>query len=195
MQIETYEIEEHTTEGRDSFEIEAEAEALITSLGLDGQQKLLRASDDPDVTTKTRIPYRRMTAEEARVYKTLYPEASEVEHYDTGPIPLRVLQVVAYAKPLFDGLEVWGPITEDPDPVLVGTLKDGHRVEQYLLARWGDALEPFETLYDRALERLRKKWTAKANEVIAEAQSFIASPDALIRKHLGGSWVHEPWTG
>lgn len=194
MQIETYEIEEHTTEGRDAFEVEAEAEALIESLGLDGQRALLRASEDPDVATKTRIPYRRMTAEEDRVYATLYPEHVDVSAYDVAPIPLRVLQVVAHARPLFDRLEVWGPKTEDPDPVLIGTITKGHRTEKYLLARWGDALEPFADLYDRAEAHLVRKWKASAEEVAAKAMAFMDAPTALVHRYLSGEWVHEPWT-
>jgi len=193
MQIETYEIEEHTTEGRDAFEVEAEAQALIESLGLEGQQELLRASADPDVTTKTRIPYRRMTAEEVRVYGVLYPEHATVTAYDVAPIPLRVLQVSAHGRELFDQLEVWGPVTEDPDPILVGIIKKGHREEHHLLARWGDALLPFQELYEKAEAAITKRWKAKAEEVAAECMAFMDAPSACVHRYLAGEWVHEPW--
>lgn len=194
MEIQTYEIEEHTTEGRDPFEVEAEAQALIDELGLEGQQKLY-GPDEDGVATRTRIPYRRMTQEEARVYGVLYPEQTKVSTYRAGPIPLRVLQVIAHGRTMFDRLEVWGPTTEDPDPILVGYLKgDNVREDRYLLARWGDALEPFEVLYERAQARLTRDWKAKAEQVIAECQAFIATPGGAVGKYLAGEWVHKPWT-
>lgn len=197
MQVETYEVEEHTTEGRDPFEIEAEAQAIIEELGLEGQRALMKDDEDGDVATKTRVPYRQMTREEVRVYGVLYPEKANVSEYGAGPIPLRVLQVVAHAKPLFKRLEVWGPQTKDPDPVLVGVLAQkqswGETDVLYLLARWGDALEPFETLYARAEKHLTEKWTANAQEVIAKCRAFVEAPGACVKKHLSGEWTNEPW--
>lgn len=194
MQIETYEIEEHTTEGRDPFEVDAEAQALIDTLGLEGQRELLRPSKDPDVKTLTRIPYQIMTLQEVRVYEELYPEKSQVAKYRAGPIPLRVLQVIAHCQTLdFDRVEVWGPKTKDPDPVLVGVLKKPGPDDHYLLARWGDALEPFERLHERAVESLTRRWKANAERVIAECRAFIEAPAGHVNKKLAGDWIHEPW--
>lgn len=189
MQVETYEVTEMTTEGRDSFEIEAEAQALIEEMGLDGQKSLLRQTD-PDVGTKERIPYRLMTNEERGVYKALYPETATMDQYAAGPIPLRVLQVGAHAVKLFDKVEVWFPSTSDPDPLLVGCVEAG----DYLLARWGDALAPFEDLKDRAIKAVSDDWVANAQQVIEDCRAFIAAPEALVRKKLRGGWVRKPWT-
>lgn len=199
MQIETYEVEEHTTEGRDPFEVDAEAEALIESLGLDGQRSLLVESDDPDVQTKTRVPYRRMTAEEERVYDTLYPEHAKVEAYNVAPIPLRVLQVISHARPLFKRVEVWGPKTQDPDPVLVGVVDETTphgftREVRYILARWGETLVPFEELLEKAVRRLATRWKANAEKVAAECMAFMDAPEHDVREYLSGEFVHRPWT-
>lgn len=193
MEIQTYEVTEATTEGRDSFEIEEAAKALIEELGLEGQQELLREPDDSGVST--RIPYQKMTATERAVYSTLYPQRDSPEKYSSGPIPLRVLQVVAHARTLFDHLEIWGPAEYDPDPVLVGINGSTYNpTDVFLLARWGDALAPFDELRERAHAEIERKFTAKAEEVIQECQAFLASPRASVEKELRGENQWKPWT-
>ena len=194
MEVETYEVTEATTEGKDSFEVEAEAASLIEELGLEGQKGLLAPDPDPDVKTGTRVPYKKMTQQEVKVYSTLYPQRVDVEKYNDGPIPVRVLQVVAHARGMFEKLQVWGPQVMDPDPVLVGVNGSYYSGDMFLLARWGDALAPFEELYQRAFESLKTEWVDKAQEVVSEARSFTEAPDALVRKHLNGGHVHKPWT-
>ena len=58
MLVETYEVTEIDAEG--TPECEAEASELIEKLGLEGQRKLYRENGNQ----QTRIPYRKMTAEE-----------------------------------------------------------------------------------------------------------------------------------
>ena len=190
MIVETYEVTETTTAGEDPVLADAAAIELIRELDLEGQKELLAH----DETAVIRIPYQRMTAEEVRVYQTLYPADEKVEAYRAGPIPLRVLQVVAHARTMFDKVLVWGPEQYDPDPVLVGQIGEYGNAEYYLLARWGDALAPFEELRDRAAEVVRRRYTSKAKEVVAQCQAFLAAPDASVERHLRGEWQNEPWT-
>ncbi len=99
MQVETFEaIERELAEH--APEEQAKALELIEELGLDGQQELLTERDDDD---GERCPYRRMTAEEQRVYGAICEKTTEIEAYASGPIPLRVLQVAAHARPLRNG--------------------------------------------------------------------------------------------
>lgn len=188
MEVQTYEATEATTEHRDRYEIEAEAEQLIEEMDLEGQKSLM--VEDPETDTATRTPYEKMTQEQERVYGTLYPAKTDVEDYDKGPIPVRVLQIVSHGRELFDRMRVWHARTEDPDPVLVGT----HDGDDFLLARWGDALAPFDDLYDRAIERKRDEWVSNAQEVMRECEAFISSPIGQVKKYMSGDWIHGPWT-
>lgn len=192
MLVETYEIEECTTGDQTPIEVESEAEHLIGELGLKGQEQLLVVDDEGDAH---RIPYQRMSQEEMKVYKTLYPETDDHTEYSSGPFPLRVLQVIAHGRTLFDSMAVWYPQTSDPDPVLVGWLADDSGGDTpFMLARWGDAIEPFEVLYERAVETVSTTWKANAEDVASRCMAFMDSPGALVKKYLRGKHVYEPWT-
>lgn len=195
MQVETYEVTEETTEGRPKAEVDAVSLQLIEDLGLDGQRQLLVGSDDEDVGTQL-IPYRRMTEQEVVVYQECFKDRGAVEAYSAGPIPVRILQVIAHAKTLFEDIEVWGPRVHDPDPLLVGrrTPERGYGTEYYLLARWGEALVPFEDLLARARRQITERWTRKAREVIANCQRFLDDPSDRVNERLEGRSVYEEYT-
>jgi hypothetical protein len=74
------------------------------------------------------------------------------------PVPRRVRDAIAEARPSFDALEVWTPeLRRAPatglSPILVG-VRGGQR---FLLARWAEALEPFEAIASRSRSR-RGRW-------------------------------------
>ena len=143
MLVETYECEETATEAP---EMSDAALALIDKLGLDGQRSL-NVSAEPK---EGRCPYRRMTAEEAFVYRQICPATTNLREYAESPIPLRVLQVAAHADDYFQKLEVWHVegITVK-DPVLVGVTKDPKatwREARFILARWGEVLDEWPAL-------------------------------------------------
>lgn len=151
MIVETYEIEEVAEQEPEQNEACA---VMIEELGLDGQKKLRG-----DTPTKDAFPYRKITQEEFAVYAILCPQHTKLKDYSEGPIPLRVLQVAAYAKPLFNELEVWHPGTQIKDPVLIGC-KGSEYVwnrEHYVLARWGDTLDEWPALLRRAFEMWRSR--------------------------------------
>ncbi len=180
MQIETYEVNETTSDGATDA-LDAEAVALCQRLGLKGQERLVsKAADVPESI----LPYQEMTAEELAVYEILFPEKDLVADYAAGPIPLRVLQVVAFAqeRKWFDRIQVWhkrsGSAKEDP--VLVGIIANAqHRTldrQRFMLARWGDALQPFAALVKQAAIIARAKiltGAEKARNDIATALATI----------------------
>lgn len=180
MQIETYKIEEVTGQ-LDEMAADGEANELIEILGLVGQKKLI------DTKTSTRVAFRRMTEVEKDVYELLFPEKSDVLKFDTEIIPVRVLEILRDAKDLnqFITFEVWHSRTKKEDPILVGIA--GERQPQtwnqnyisvsarFLIARWGDALLPFEKLCEQA----KRLWVAKeklaATEAIQDGQKKLAN--------------------
>lgn len=192
MEIETYEVEELTTEGRMPEEIEAQALQLIEELGLQGQRERVHKTSEED--PGTRNPYGRMTERERLVYSTICPKSTPVEEYDAGPIPLRVLQVIAHARPLFHELEVWHE-AEDPDPVLVGVnLRPGSTWQKlyHLLARWGTELEPFEKLEKKARERKEREWKNHISSKEQECKVFAAGLQTQLDKYFAGTYVSVP---
>lgn len=184
MQIETFECPEVSAEPLEASE---EAIGLIESLGLGGQRELIAKHSKSG--RETRLPYRQMLKDEMAVYKTLCPKSRKLEEYEASPIPLRVLQVAAHAKSLLPSefhLYVWDrEAAEIPDPVLIATNSiyefSTGRVT-YLLARWGEHLETFETLVKRVAAQKRESLKA----AVAEASMKIeaASTQAILHASL-----------
>lgn len=178
MQVETFEVEEVT--GESHPEVQAEAVELVGKLGLTGQLSLIGSK--ADTATKTRAPYRTMTGDERFVYEAMCPEKCRVENYSAGPIPLRVLQVVAHCREIgiFHHLDVWyARQSLVKDPVLVGYLHDGsdYRVPNppYYLARWGEVLDEFPALFKQALAKRRSEVVAALQQIKAEAAAKLAA--------------------
>lgn len=188
MEVETYEVEECVGGVAGTTpEIEAEAAELIEQLGLEGQKKLLTRTEDGDAV---RCPYRQMTGSEQHVYGVLCPTHVPIENYDVGLIPVRVLQVAAHAREFLPLLEVWHPRKSPKDPVLVG--RNAKYNAPHILARWGEVLDPFERIVEKARAALRREWEAECRIKIAEAQAFLAGIDGQVEKHLAGSHVAVP---
>lgn len=184
MQVETYECDEIKDE---TPEMSEEALRLIEELDLDGQRQI---TAKPDGGAK-RMPYREMTAEERFVFVHICPQQTPLAHYAATPIPVRVLQVAAHAKPLFDRIIVWHPRTAtEPDPVLVGVNGAEYSSDQktYILARWGEVLEEMPALRRIALAKWREATVAKLKGIAAEITSAINwSQEATLESVISAS--------
>lgn len=175
MQVETYEVTELDETGE--LECEADAVALIEELELADQKELV--SDYGK--TKQRMPYRKMTAEEYRVYDTIFEKKANIRTYSDEPIPLRVLQVAAHAKTVYDELQVWHkPNADIKDPILVGVKGKGYTDKEfYILARWGDTLAPWAEIVKHAASILRENLRNVLQETIDTATSRLAAMAAV----------------
>jgi len=169
MQVETYEeIEVDAETG--TPECDEEAARLIAELGLTGQQELL--CKDKDGKTSRNV-YPMLTAEQMFVFSQLFPQKTSVERYKAGPIPVRVLQVVAHGRELFEKVEVWHKESTDvelKDPLLIGCIGDydfQSHYKRFILARWGEALVPYSELVEIAAKRYREKFVAACQAAIA----------------------------
>ena len=155
MVIETYEIQEVEEAKVEDLE---QCAALVDELGLTGQNQYYRPNERDGEQGIDVFPYRKMTAQEKVVIKALCPEVTKLESYKDGPIPLRVMQVAAHAKALRSdigdecGLYVWHPRSaDDPDPYLCLQLGPYYSPrETYILARWGDELDNWNTMIEKA---------------------------------------------
>lgn len=178
MIVETFEIERADDETLNAIR-DGEANLLVESLGLSGQERFY----NPD--TIEAIPYRKMTKDEGIVYGFLMPKKTEPAKYSDGLIPIRVLQVLQYAKSLdfFTSFEIWHPENADiKDPLLVGVVETktqnswgvGTNYERYLLARWGEPLDTFEVLRDCAKKLYREAVAAKLRMIRTEISAYLA---------------------
>lgn len=193
MQVETYEVISLDEQNGSIIneEVSEEALALIESLGLEGQKALVhKTAIADDEMTEQRMPYREMTLEEQRVFGTLFPQRTAIDRYAAGPIPLRALQVAAHANSCgVERIEVWHSRIPAADPVLVGYTKHPTRSwgsRTMLLARWGTALDSFDTLRQQATETLRTKVRSQLEAGKAQVDAALTSVDALVALHLLG---------
>lgn len=196
IQIETFEMEDAYHGEASQAVADVESIALCEKLGLEGQLSIANTG------TQTRSPFKVMTKDEYAVYSIVCPEHTEVSLFRTEPIPLRVLQVLAYAKsdecPIkFDSLAIWSVKSAViKDPLLVGAVKTGaYEYSYYLLARWGEELEHFSELMKKAQEIRFKTIQTKLREGIAlfttelEKYKLIQSEDMDIHKGLPAAWL------
>lgn len=177
MRVETFECQETAAE---PIEASEEAIEIINKLGLKGQQSLVSKNEESG--RQTRCPYRLMTQEELFVYATLCPKRTVLTDYEDGPIPLRVLQIGAHAAELELGkqLEVWHrAVPEVKDPVLVASnstyIPSGgvHSFEKFwILARWGEELDTFAILTQKAADIVRERLVAAAEAAVNSARSM-----------------------
>lgn len=190
MQVETYEATETMADG--TQECDAEALALIDQLGLEGQQKLNRPNQDGNIK---RNPYRKMTAAEAFVYERLLSEQTPINNYADGPIPLRVLQVVAHARDLFDHLYVWhAPNADIKDPILVGINGETWSNERFILARWADELAPLDELMKLAQLQCKKAVASRLREIKSKVAAKLAAVEGADESDFvpGSDIIREP---
>lgn len=191
MLVETYEIEEINASEASVMAADSAAMELVEKLGLKGQLKL----SSPE--TGTRFPYPRMSAVQKAVFETLFPTKTGLTNYDQGIIPLRVLQVAAHCKdmPQTAHLQVWHAESIKEDPILVGS-PTPYSSEEYLLARWGDALPSFDEMKEKAalkFETLLRLDIAKGKDQFERLSSRVKE---LARAYVEtGSkptwWIHE----
>lgn len=159
MIVEIYELNQ-TEE-----EMEAESEE---------RKELIRDLDLKEKQAQV-VPFPEMSVSDQRVWHELLPFKARVNDY-TGYIPTKVLRTFKAFKDDFRIIHIWSD--RAGDPILVGE-KDGN---SFLLARWGEAIEPFESLREKAI----RSWKDKRR---ASAEACLASVDNDALRHFSGEWV------
>lgn len=179
MKIETYEIEEINSSEASVMAADGESAELIEKLGLAGQRELINPESG------TRFQYPRMTKLQTLVFETCFPVKTKLDAFRHEIIPLRVLQVAAFCRDFQQTafLEVWHTAIPKQDPILVGR-KESYSSENYLLARWGDSLDTFEQLIEKARPILKAKCVARLNKLKSGVKEIEVSLDDDINNAL-----------
>lgn len=181
MKVETFEIQEVTECGVEQAEL---AKELAEQLGLSGQQQFYNGEH------RTICPYRKMTAQEKVVYETLLPRKTELESYADSPIPIRVLQVAQHAKEAIQDctLYVWHPANaDDRDPLLVAIKKNPDITYEtwfYILARWGEELDEWTVLLERAKKVIAAEAKASLMKIKTEIDVALPNIEVIVESKL-----------
>ena len=161
-----------------------EWEQLCIGLGLQKQLKKVGKIE------KVPIPYMKLDHRMSRVFRMLCPQRESYTAYEAGTLPLDVVQEIQRCKEneWFPMIEIWYD-DKSPDPFLIGY--DGKKGEanKFLIARWGDELQPFEqlvikaincykTAYTRALTLLIMDCEARKQDIDSEIRTFIDLGDS-----------------
>jgi hypothetical protein len=150
-------------------------------LGLDGQLSLMKEGKSP-------IPFECMNEVQKRVYETICPAKEDYKRYNKTAIPLEVLSLIALSEKenYFDGIQIWYD-DKSPDPIAVGMKKQEEwSFKFYPIARWADALRPFDELKKMALARYTSTQTLNLKKKIAEAQQKLQDVELNSEMYFDG---------
>lgn len=177
----------------------------LAALIEDGNNALLRESLGlPPLELKSSTPfrYRFITDEEKKVFRVLFPKRTNLKSY-TGFVPNEVLEAMQEVKStcpyrMAEQPYIMSPLEYDPDPVLVCPVRTEN--DQYnfvnreiLVARWGDALLPFEqlrvkavTLWKSRREQVLKKLHRELTNAIEDLANLqeITETDTPVMYHV-----------
>lgn len=137
-------------------------------------------------------PYKALTAQEHRNLRRHFPcdywvsdqRSTMISGYAFDTIPLGVLKIIDRARrsELFDGIYIRTPErARISDPVLMGIAGD----QVFLLARWGEALQPLEYFIGR--QTLSQRWATTEDKVpIIALASFLFIVAMMILSTITG---------
>lgn len=122
---------------------------------------------DKDQKTETQITFRKATREEINTYRLLMPKRVKLEEFSDGPIPLRILELCKKAKEQgIPQLWVWTPETgAKDDPIVFSYEHNWSMSDARIIGRWGDSLEAFSVLKEKAIALAKMKMTAALTKI------------------------------
>lgn len=158
----------------------AEAVKILEELGLTAQLDLYKKNDETKQHEPS-FPFTIASNEQLFVYKSHFPKTVPLEEYNEL-MPFRVLEILKLAKESnkFTFFQVWttGSGSYRNDPVLVGVITEGEGwstvAKFYLLACWGDALESYAVLKQKAVDKFKLREMDKIAESILELTQYKA---------------------
>lgn len=150
-------------------EPDTEALDLIHELGLKRQLN----------ENGSRVAYPSLTEDQILIIRTLFSQATRLEDYDAGAIPLRVLKEIRSYKaenPSHRLVICHAPPAQIKDPILLSCSSPYSYVDtsmdtfdgKRLIARWGDGLEAWDVLLARAQAIMRTKAEKAIGQMISK---------------------------
>ncbi len=193
MAVEIYDQREIVVDGELQIRLEDDerALALIDEMGLTGQQQINTPSSGAMITIDSDEPVRNGFEKVSRmqqiVINNLFPTHCEIEKYDNGCIPLRVLETARECRKLFTYVYVcYAPPAELVDPILVAVNKEWSTwsssvgKDAFMIARWGDALMSWVDLFAEAKAK-------KCLEIEEALTDMVAAAKYQLQRIKGGA--------
>jgi hypothetical protein len=142
--------------------------------------------------TEQKLEFALFTKEQSGVYGVVCPHKETVspEKIVDYPLPDRVKDIVKMVEldKRFYMYEVWhSDAYEIKDPILVGRIKDPTNPTYnwydkfYLIARWGEELQPFADLKKKAIEFMKEHSIASALKLKAMVNAYLENPDLFCK--------------
>lgn len=146
MLVELYNEQETNTNNKEEMKLHLE---LANELGLKKQTGLH--------SEKGVDSYRKPTAEEHFVFEVNFPNIVSLEDYPSL-IPIRMLNAIKEFKKIHP-VAIWllCPEPGKADPIVTGGQYSWNTNDNYLIGRFGEALEDFSVLRKKAFEIVQKK--------------------------------------
>ena len=166
----------------------------VAELGLTGQSEVLTVKD------KSPVPFMWMNSAIIATFETLCPTKVLVEKYNKTPIPLEILDLIAFSKNegYFYKMEIWYN-EKEKDPVCVGYVLNtkendrndewykNHYAAKYLIGRWADVKASLDTLTKRARAIFISNETAHQEQRMRDAKRSIEDVEQTANNKFGGA--------
>jgi len=176
LELETFELIDVLNSTYD--EEVAEYKTKIAELGIDASQGI--------------IQFPKLTRGEVNVWKAYCPTHVGLEEY-TEVIPLEVVRLLEELKKrkMFHKVEIWKEAKEVIDPVVIGFENDNWSSPQYLLARWGLSLIPYDQIVKIAKENWKDDREIKLKDKIKTCSRHLEDLESDTAKHFNGESFSE----
>ena len=143
-------------------------------------------------TTEQKLDFSLFTKEQAGVYGVICPHRDVIDQEKIleYPLPDRVKDLVKLIQvnPIYHKYEVWhSDAYEIKDPILVGRVCDPKNPtyswndKYYLISRWGEELQPFNELKNKAIAFIKEHSIAEALKLKAMVNAFLENPDLFCK--------------
>lgn len=165
-------------------------EKTIRELELEGQLGMIENAKGARA-----IPFMAANDFQYHILKELFNRECSPEQFNHCIIPLNVLDAIALCKrdQYFEKIEIrW--CDGEPDPVVIGSIYENEedkrekrtwRMKHYLIARWGEVLETWEQMRERALKKYKTRRTNEINDSIRGYKRELEDLDSYTLRQFG----------
>ena len=148
------------------------------------------------------LEFAKFTKEESAVYSIICPQHNtytKEEILKQRDIPERIKEIVELTGERFYKFEVWEAESHEiKDPIILGREKDPKNLEyswhdkHYLLGRWGQELESFKTLKEKAYAILRKRIEKDLRLAKMKIDGYLGNVDLFIESAFEKGNIESP---
>jgi NADH dehydrogenase/NADH:ubiquinone oxidoreductase subunit G len=173
------------------MEIEVLEQTEVTVDGVESTSTQAILAAELGMTQGAKFPFRVMKSDELWAYKQVMESQQDYKKFDSEYVPLRILEIIKKYKDSFNEIQIWSVESHEvKDPILVG-IKEPAQYSKvyYLLARWGDALVPFEQILAKAVKSRREELKNELQSAKIKIDGMLGRIDGVPDSALQGMSV------